>query len=32
MDDLAYSLNCKWRSLTDLQTLVLSGEYILVHV
>ena len=27
MDDLAYSLNCRWRSLTDLQTLVLAGEY-----
>ena len=32
MDDLAYSLNCKWRSLTDLQTLVLAGEYIHVCI
>jgi len=27
MDDLAHSLNCRWRSLADLQTLVLAGEY-----
>ena len=34
MDDLAYSLNCKWRSMGDLQTLVLAGELVvdLTHV
>lgn len=28
MDDLAYSLTCKWRSLSDLQDLVTSGEFL----
>ena len=27
MDDLAYSLRCKWRSLADLQTIALAGKY-----
>ena len=27
MQDLAHSLNCKWRSLTDLQQLVVAGTY-----
>ena len=26
MDDLAHSLRCTWRSLTDLQSLVLTGK------
>jgi len=27
MQDIAHALNCKWRSLKDLQTLVLGGTY-----
>ena len=27
MQDLAHALQCKWRSLTDLQSLVLAGKY-----
>ena len=27
MDDLAYSLKCKWRSLADLQLVALNGKY-----
>lgn len=27
MTYIAHSLNCRWRSLADLQTLVLAGEY-----
>lgn len=27
MQDLAHSLQCKWRSLTELQSLVLAGKY-----
>lgn len=27
MDDLAYSLRCKWRSLANLQSLALGGKY-----
>ena len=27
MDDLAYSLNCEWRSLDDIQSLALAGKY-----
>ena len=27
MDNLAYSLRCMWRSLTDLQSLALAGKY-----
>lgn len=27
MQDLAHALNCKWRSLSDLQQLVVSGTY-----
>ena len=27
MDDLAYSLNCEWRSLDDIRSLALAGKY-----
>lgn len=27
MQDLAHFLQCKWRSLTELQSLVLAGKY-----